>query len=304
MITTRPAIAALSLTLAVVASLAGTASALAHFDLSATNKHDLPIGDGRYKTSGPKRGYIYSCSSSFNSAGGAMVNGPWLHGSTYDLLDKATVDGANSWPQATFSALKEGGERVLSGNGLPVGTTTGTFPISSSDDAYQYDRNPNSIKSRQFSYSIPTDPTKASSASCLPQGVIGYAKNGVAIFNGLDAGGRDAVAHEVQDTCGGHPQQEGEYHYHEIPSCLTKGDSKHKRSSVVGYALDGFPITGPRGPHGKKLADDDLDACHGTKGKIKIDGKKLKTYHYAATDEYPYTLGCFRGTPVGTSTHP
>ena len=31
---------------------------------------------------------------------------------------------------------------------------------------------------------------------------------------------------------------------------------------------------------------------------MKLDGEKVKTYHYEATLEYPYTLGCFRGTPV------
>ena len=63
------------------------------------------------------------------------------------------------------------------------------------------------------------------------------------------------------------------------------------------------PDHGATGAHGKQLADDDLDACHGTTSKIKVDGKKVKTYHYAATNEYPYTLGCFRGTPATTSTH-
>ncbi len=35
----------------------------------------------------------------------------------------------------------------------------------------------------------------------------------MAIFDALDAGDRDAVAHEVQDSCGGHTQRGGVYHY-------------------------------------------------------------------------------------------
>jgi hypothetical protein len=29
-----------------------------------------------------------------------------------------------------------------------------------------------------------------------------------------------------------------------------------------------------------------------------VNGKRVRTYDYHATLEYPYTLGCFRGTPL------
>ena len=45
-------------------------------------------------------------------------------------------------------------------------------------------------------------------------GVIGYMLTGIPLFNGFDAEGRDAVATEIQDTCSGHPDQNGKYHYH------------------------------------------------------------------------------------------
>ena len=185
----------------------------------------------------------------------------------------------------------------FSGNGLPKWGTTGEFPISSSDDAYRYDRNPNSIYAQSVSYSLPRHPKAASSAGCLPMGAIGIAKNGVAIFNALDAGDRDAVAHEVQDSCGGHPQMNGIYHYHDIPSCLTRGEPKNRASGLVGWALDGYPIFGPRGHGGKLLTDEDLDACHGRTSKVFYEGRWQRMYHYNATLEYPYTLGCFHGTP-------
>ena len=131
-------------------------------------------------------------------------------------------------------------------------------------------------------------------------GAIGIAKNGVAIFNALDALERDAVAHEVQDECSGHPERSGTYHYHDIPDCLTEGESTHKASGLVGWALDGYPIFGPRGHGGKLLTNEDLDACHGQKSKVYYEGRWQKIYHYNATLEYPYTLGCFRGTPAST----
>lgn len=274
---------------------------------SATAPTSLPIGDGKVTTSGPRRGYVYSCGTGFGSAGGppggppggggAQVEGPWIHGSTYDRTAKATVDGSVQWRNAKLRTKSNSKRRTFSGNGLPTWGTTGEFPVSSGDDAYQYDRNPNSIRSQAVSYSLPSHPRAASKPSCLPMGAIGIARNGVAIFNALDALDRDAVAHEVQDSCGGHPQQSGEYHYHDIPSCLTKGESKNRASGLVGYALDGYPIYGPRGAHGKLLSNDDLDACHGQVSKVYFEGRWQRIYHYNATLEYPYTLGCFHGTP-------
>jgi hypothetical protein len=268
---------------------------------SATNPAFLPIGDGKVTTSGARRGYVYRCGVSPPGGGGAFKEGPWIRGDgTYDLTAKATVDGSVSWPQATFKQTKTRSRRILSGNGLPTAQTTGEFPIGSGDDAYQYDRNPNSIAAQNDRYSLPLHPRNASSPQCLGAGPIGIAKNGVAIFDGLDAEDRDAVAHEVQDGCGGHPQMQSVYHYHSIPSCLTAGESTKKASGLVGYALDGYPIYGPRGAGGKLLTNDDLDACHGQTSKVKFEGRWQRIYHYNATLEYPYTLGCFHGTPVSS----
>jgi YHYH protein len=274
---------------------------------SSTNPESLPVGDGRVATSGPQRGYVYSCGGAGGPAGGppggggAQAEGPWIHGGTFDLNAKATVNGSVHWPNAKLSEKTGAKRRTFAGNGLPRGDTTGEFPIKPSDDAYRYDRNPNSIRSQSVRYSLPTNPKAASKPSCLPMGQIGIAKNGVAIFDALDAGDRDAVAHEVQDSCGGHPQQSGVYHYHDIPSCLTRGESKHRASGLVGYALDGYPIFGPRGHGGKLLTDEDLDACHGQLSSVVYEGRRQRIYHYSATLEYPYTLGCFHGTPVASA---
>ena len=40
-----------------------------------------------------------------------------------------------------------------------------------------------------------------------------------------------------------------------------------------------------------ETALEDLDACHGH--KHKVGGRRV--YHYHATREFPYTLGCFSG---------
>jgi len=288
---------------ALVANGGSTGSAGAAGFSRTVDRTSLPIGDGKVTYSGPRKGYVYACRNNLGGpggpGGGAQVEGPWIKGDgTFDETAKPTVDGSVSWSSAWRKIWVKKSKRVIRGNGLPVGQTTGEYPVSSSDDAYQYDRNPNSISSRSVRASLPRQPKRAERSSCVPMGVIGYAKNGVAIFNALDALDRDAVAHEVQDRCDGHPQKEGVYHYHSIPDCLTKKESKKKASGLVGYALDGFPIYGPRGNGGRILTNSDLDACHGKVGKVYFEGRWRRMYHYVATYEYPYTVGCFRGAPV------
>lgn len=266
-------------------------SATAH--TATLNLHALPLGDGKVSTS-PKVGYVYSCQTSFNG-GGAEHAGAWIQGSTWDLTQKISVQGSVSWPSATFSTSVSGTQRIFSGNGLPVGSSTGIFPIQSSDPAYQYDRNPNSIKSYTLSTKLSSSPTMAANASCVSLGAIGYALNGVAIYNALDDAGRDAVAHEVQDSCDGHPQQQGQYHYHGPSSCMPHAN---ENNALVGYAIDGFGIFSRYDANGREYTNADLDACHGITSTIEWNGKQVSMYHYVLTEEYPYTIGCYRGTPI------
>ena len=49
---------------------------------------------------------------------------------------------------------------------------------------------------------------------------------------------------------------------------------------------------------GKELTNADLDECHGRVSRVVWDGKEASMYHYVLTREYPYTVGCFRGTPA------
>jgi len=262
----------------------------------------LPLGDGK-QSSSAKKGHIYSCQSSYSSMqAGAGTDGPWISGSTWDRTTKASVDGSVSWPSAKFTITSSGSDRLISGNDLPIGHTTGTFPISSSDDAYAYDRNPNSIAAQTLSFTLPLEPTVASAPSCVG-GEVGISISGVAIFNGFDAGGRDAVAHEVQDSCDGHPQVSGLYHYHGPSSCVATGDS-----AMFGYAFDGFGIFSNL-ENGRSITNDDLDACHGHAHEIAWNGVKKTMYHYHLTNEFPYTVGCFMGKkyvngPLGSGGQP
>ena len=115
-----------------------------------------------------------------------------------------------------------------------------------------------------------------------PLGQIGIAGNGVAIFNpsagaGLNppsgfswvAAGDLTFVNSGEDNCGGHPEQSGQYHYHDphFLDCWRAGSSmasyndyyggtqyngdniRHPdgHSKIIGIAFDGFPIYGPYG---------------------------------------------------------
>ena len=268
--------------------------------INPTDETRIPIGDGNISTSA-KIGNVFSCQTMFESGVGAQAIGPWVNTvtNTWDSTKKITVSGNVSWTNATFSVMVSGDKRVILGNGLPINHTTGIFPISPSEPAYAYDRNPNSIQAQNISLSLPLNPTFAANPSCLPAGAIAILTDGVVLFNPLDEVGRDAPAYEtIDDQCDAHPQQQGIYHHHNIPSCVLSKAVGSNTSTLVGYAYDGFGIYVERDKNGKLLTNANLDECHGRTSKINWDGNLSEMYHYVATLEYPYVLGCYKGTPV------
>jgi hypothetical protein len=270
----------------VVCVLAGAASsAVVARSVDATK---LPLGDGKYTTAAPKKGYVYSCGP-HNGGGGAQVNGPWIHGATWDSTAKVYVSGSVRWKSVLRISVSGLKLRIV-GNGLPS-HATGAYPIQAGTSAYQYDRNPNSIRAQSLSYSLPANPRTAAKPSCIA-GPVGVMLSGSLLYDALDAEGRDAPAHEVQDRCDGHPDPTGTYHYHSLSACAKVGRS----ATLVGYALDGFGIYAGGGA----VATAGLDLCHGTTSVVPWRGKKVRTYHYVMTEDYPYSLSCFRGTPVRT----
>jgi len=125
------------------------------------------------------------------------------------------------------------------------------------------------------------------------------------------------------DSHNAHTQPDGAYHYHGPPNALYDSTAKY---TVVGFAADGFPIfagtitdkgslrkvessyrlksgqrpagiDSPGGSYDGTFRDDyeyvaghgDLDHCNG----MHIND----TYGYFITDEFPYVLACFSGTP-------
>lgn len=250
----------------------------------------LPVGDKKFVTDSAKKGYIYLCDtkSVTGNKAGATTRGPWFVGTTkWNINKKYAVQGNVNWASRLTDKVANG-VRTIATNGLPA-HMTGTFPITPIDPAYSYDRNPNGIKPQELIYSLSAGP-EYGAPQCMG-GEAGVILTGVPLLNGFDAGGRDAGAWEVQDACGGHPLASGAYHYHALTSCIKDVSI----STVIGFALDGFPITGPYISEKNYLTTSDLDECHGIISEINLDGKKVKTYHYVMTQDFPYSVSCFRG---------
>lgn len=131
-------------------------------------------------------------------------------------------------------------------------------------------------------------PTMLRQARFSPRSGVGISVNGVRFFP-PEPVNRITAFHNIAplDPHGGHTGFGHEYHYHRAPAVM-----EHDLSgSIVGFALDGFPIRGPFEPDGGKPMN--LDAIHGH----DHDGLG---YHYHVSDKWPYILGGFKG-PLGTA---
>jgi len=254
----------------------------------------LPVGDNHYTTDSPRSGYVFLCHTGGPNAGGAQTRGPWFSadGTTYDVNKKIAVQGNVTWP-GSIAITVDGNTRRIVTNDLPKDHTTGVFPIASTDPAFQIDRNPNTIKAQSVSYTLNAAPATDATPHCVG-GQVGIMTTGVELFDGFDAGLRDAGAWEVQDGCQGHPEITGSYHYHSLSSCTAETNVR----TVIGFALDGFPITGPKVGDRNLLTTADLDECHGITSDVMLDGETVTTYHYVMTQDFPYSASCFRSTPA------
>ena len=266
--------------------------------INPINPAAIPLGTGNVSTS-PKVGYVDFCSYTGKVA--AEPNLPWINQSsnTWNSETKPSVEGSVSWSsQASYTNSVSGSTRTITTNDLPINHDTGVFPISTSDPAYQYDHNPNTIKAQPTTWKLSANPTAASSPSCTRDGPVGVLTDGVFIFNALDAQNRDAGATEILDQWQGHPQSNGVYHHHTIPNFMLKKYTAKNSSTLVGYALDGYGIYIERDKNGNLLTNANLDECHGRTSEVMWNGKMTNIYHYDVTEEYPYTVGCYHGSPI------
>ena len=264
-------------------------------DETGPDCNKLRLGDDYHTTSIPtQKGYLYSCDETNPNAPGSIESKiTWIDfiDNIWDFLKKPWLPEGTFRPESgIYAETASTEERQININNLPVDGKIGDWPMTNYPLLTEIDQNPSIPSSNQSEFTYPASPSKASSPTCVSLGAIGVTKNGVVIFNAADGRGEDAVAREIVDVFGGHPAREL-YHYHFIPERLDNEYLSDGHSGIVGYINDGFPIYGYRGEGGIEISNADLGLCHGhNHGKLG--------YHYHATLEYPYTVGCYMGNPI------
>jgi len=192
---------------------------------------------------------------------------------------------------STVTISFDGSFITLKSNGLPdhkspyYGVSNAKYEAYNGTNA-AYMQNPNSIITQNLTFKIPASPTAATTHDATPGGPIGISINGVPIFNQFAAAGA-ALTAEINsfDQYNGHPQMNGQYHYHVEPLYITATKGKN---ALIGFLLDGFPIYGPQ-ENGITITNAMLDVYHGHTS-VTAD-YPAGIYHYHITADAPYING-------------
>jgi hypothetical protein len=300
------------------------------------------------KVSGLTNGSTYACTvTATNSAGTGATSTSMSVTPTAALSGTVTTAGVMCpFSQSVFNSTVKltnivsitcsSTLRTISGNGVPD-HTTGTFPNSG---------NPNSISAVTVQYSNTLTPVSTGKATSVAH-KIGYANNSVSFDPATAESYQNAGVWKIEalnqtyfpfgvDSSNAHVQPDGTYHYHGIPEGYLTKLGKGTAMTLVGFALDGFPIYAR---YGYTTATDATSAV-----KVMTSSYRMKTtpdsgrpststvamgtftqdyeyvaglgdldecngrfgvtpefpngiYHYYITDTYPYIQRCVKGTP-------
>ena len=165
-------------------------------------------------------------------------------------------------------------------------------------------------KAQNYKFTIPTSPKYSSKTTSTSLGSIGVMISGAVLYNPYEGDGKtvamasnfsitnaDGISASFVDKCAGHPTpQQGAYHYHGLPTCVTaKVDKVSKPSHIIGFALDGFPIYGDRDIKGKQLTAKNLDQCNGIYSATPEFPKGIYHYVLLSTSDVRSSIACFHG---------
>jgi len=280
--------------------------------------------------SGAASGTVSVTPNNGTGAGSANYTGAWYCPFSQSILNS----GLNL--TATVSSTCTSTMRNMTGNGVPD-HVTGTFPNSG---------NPNSIKAVTVNFGTTLNPAIASSSGTAVDHVIGYAYNGVKFDPATAESYQNAGVWKIEalnqsyfpfgvDSSNAHVQPDGAYHYHGMPEAMLTRLNKGQAMTLVGFAVDGFPIYARYGYTDansassaikviksswrmKSSADagrpstsvapmgtftQDYEYVEGLGDLDKCNGRTGVTpefpngiYHYYITDTYPYIQRCIKGT--------
>lgn len=301
---------------------------------------------------GLTNGTSYSCSvAAANAAGTGAYSGSASVTPTAATGTSSTASIMCPYSQSVFNAglnltntfamTCSSTLRSISANGVPD-HTTGAFPNSG---------NPNAITAVTVSYSTTLTPALASSSSSVAH-KIGYANNGVSFDPATAESYQNAGVWKIEalnqsyfpfgvDSSNAHVQPDGTYHYHGMPEGYLTRLGNGTAMTLVGFALDGFPIyarygystatdasstvrtmsasyrlktTPSSGRPSTSIATmgtftQDYEYVAGLGDLDECNGRFGVTpefpsgiYHYYITDGYPYIQRCVKGTPMYNGT--
>jgi hypothetical protein len=239
------------------------------------------------------------------------------------FLDVAASPGSGGqFARPSLSVSCTADTMTVRGNGIPTYTFVPTTPnaLAAQNNVYNLPRHPT---------------VQASPTDLPLLGFVAVAVNGVPAFGPNEAGMPantqfgDPVYNGITDYCLGHTAPGGAYHYHAFLEACLRADNfvaepwgttlpGDQPSPVLGFAADGFAIYGSfecvdagcaavremlsswertgdpttfawqAHTFVAKVAPEYLDRCNGHVGPHG-------DYHYHATADFPYVLGCFSG---------
>lgn len=239
---------------------------------------------------------------------------------------------------ATVAMTCSGGQRTMTGNGIPD-HAPGTFPNAN---------NPNAITAQNVRFSATTSPAISNASGTAVDHVIGYANNGIKYDPATAESYQNAGVWKIEalghtyinlglDSHNAHVQPGGAYHYHGVPTGYVALQNKGTGMTLVGFAMDGFPIyarygysTATNAASGTRLMapswrlkttpssgrpstasvpmgvfTQDYEYVAGLGDLDECNGRTGVTpefpsgiYHYFITDSYPYIQRCIKGTAL------
>ncbi|MDO8277173.1 MAG: YHYH protein [Burkholderiaceae bacterium] len=242
---------------------------------------------------------------------------------------------------STSAIACTGSQRTFTGTGVPD-HAPGTFPNAN---------NPTAISSQNVRFTTTVNPAVITTGSVAVDHILGYAKNSVKFDPSTAESYQNQGIWKIEalnqtyfrfgtDSSNAHVQPNGAYHYHGMPEGLITLQNKGTGMTLVGFAVDGFPIYAR---YGYTVAG---NAASGT--KVMSSSWRLKTtpstgrpatstvamgtftqdyeyvaglgdldecngrvgvtpefpsgiYHYYITDSFPYIQRCVKGTAASTT---
>lgn len=217
-----------------------------------------------------------------------------------------------SWGDNVSVSFADGTIRFVS-DGIPNHDRQAEYAVPTAGvrvpDASTAVAAPDPTVAQDYDFTITTNPVLAGEPTSTSLGTIGVMISGAALFNPYEGDGATVATasnftvlndagQEVAflDSCNGHPNPMGAYHYHGLPTCITAVvDEVGGPSHILGVAFDGFPIYGDRAMDGTQLTADDLDECGGILSATPEFPEGI--YHYVLLDTADSTssIRCFSG---------